>query len=88
MIELKIEQVGGNDLLAQEVRCTCNNDELFKDKPHLGIKRKVRLSGYNDRFFFDEVNKQPRNGKCRCGRAYTYQWLTTHVNFGWDDEQV
>lgn len=61
MGELEIEFVGGNDLLAK-TRCNCNNDELFKDKPELGIKRQVRLWGYSDNNFFENVNANKREG--------------------------
>jgi len=40
----------------------------------------MRLSGYNDRYFFDEVNKDFREWKCRhCDTDYEYKWARNGV---------
>jgi len=75
---LEIESMR-NDLFA-EFECECPREE-FKDDPDLAklFKTKIRLTGYNDSYFFDEVNKEPRVRECKCGRKYNIQWTRKGV---------
>lgn len=68
-----------NDLFA-EFECKCPKIE-YKDDPILSgiIKTKIEITGYNDSYFFDIVNKEPREIKCECGRVYDVQWLRGKV---------
>lgn len=70
---LEIEVIQGRDLVA-EFECDCPN-ERYKDSPlaHL-MKHRIKLYGYNDSNFFDNVNKEPQTLTCKCGRVYQYQW--------------
>jgi len=34
----------------------------------------VQLTGYADDYFFDSVNAEPRELKCKCGATFRYQW--------------
>ena len=61
---LEYEQLS-NDLYAK-FRCSCGEQ--------------VRLTGYNDANFFDNVNAQPRSRSCKCGQAYSVQWFRDAVN--------
>lgn len=71
---LNIEHVGGRDLSAS-FYCTCPS-ELFKgiEIEHI-MKTLIRLTEYNDSYFFNEVNKEPRSLTCKCGKQYTQQWF-------------
>lgn len=68
-----------NDLFAT-IQCECPS-ETFKGTAieHL-MKHKIRITGYNDNYFFDVVNKEPRILDCKCGRKYQYQWTRDCVN--------
>jgi hypothetical protein len=75
----------GRDLYF-DLQCTCP-DPLFKDSDiaHL-MKRRITLTGYADDYFFDVVNKEPRQGKCSgCGRPYTVQWFRDGVEAGFTE---
>lgn len=73
---------GRNDLYCR-VKCTCPSD-LFKDSSvsHI-MKHVIVLIGYNDAYFWDEVNKEKREGTCKCGKKYFYQWFRDGVDFEW-----
>lgn len=77
-MKLDIEVIQGRDLVV-EFSCDCPSD-TFKDSPiaHL-MKHKIKLYGYNDSNFFDNVNKEPRTMTCKCGKVYQYQWKREHV---------
>lgn len=64
-----------NDLYAK-VRCNCPHHSM----PDL-LKHTIRLVGYNDANFFDNVNREPRESACKCGRRYRYQWHRNGVSF-------
>lgn len=68
----------GNDLYF-DLQCTCP-DKSWADSEvaHL-FKTKIKLTGYNDHYFFHEVNKEPREGQCQCGRKFKYQWFPDGV---------
>lgn len=70
---IEYETIAGNDLVAS-FKCECP-DESFKDSSfaHL-MKHRIRLYGYNDLYFFEEVNKEPRMYNCKCGFQYKYRW--------------
>jgi hypothetical protein len=70
---LQIDCSNGRDMYAT-FKCICPS-ELFPDKPELGIKHTIRLTGYNDDYFWDVVNKEPRELICKCGKKYKYQWI-------------
>ena len=70
----------GDDLLA-EFECTCF-DLSYKDHPvfHSTFHTRVRLTGYADLNFFDNVNKSPRIIKCPCcNKEYSVQWFRDGV---------
>lgn len=75
-----------NDLFC-DVDCQCL-DPRFADSSvaHL-FKRKLKLTGYADDHFFNNVNAQPREASCQCGRRLRYQWFTSHVEAEWIDNQ-
>lgn len=82
---MKLDYEGlGRDLYAEKVSCNCPNPD-YKHDPELAslLPTKIRLSGYADDNFFDNVNKEPREGQCSCGRKFKYQWFRTHVDFEW-----
>lgn len=63
----------GNDLFA-DLTCTCPHKD-YVDGPLANIiKTKITLSGYNDNYFFEVVNKEPRIISCECGKKYSVQW--------------
>lgn len=68
----------GRDLYF-DLRCICPSP-LFEDSDisHL-MPHTVQLTGYADDNFFDSVNAEPREGKCRCGRPYRVQWFRDGV---------
>lgn len=82
MEKLEIECIRDRDLVAK-TKCRCPNES--EKLAELGIKQTLRLYGYDDDNFFTNVNAKPRDGKCRCGRPYTYQWLGDGVEFAWKD---
>lgn len=48
------------------------------------FKRKIKLSGYYDDNYFDNVHKHPHTNQCDCGRKFTYQWFRDGVEFEWE----
>jgi hypothetical protein len=73
-------QVGGRDIFF-DAECTCPDR-------HIDILRhKIKLAGYADANFFDNVNREPTHDECECGRKYTYQWFRNGVEFQWLDEK-
>ena len=70
----------GRDLFA-DFECTCPepryaNDEVLSKY----FNTKIKLSGYNDSYFFNEVNKEPRTVSCpTCNKKYQVQWLSDGV---------
>lgn len=82
-MKLKYECLGGRDLYADAVSCSCLDPEWKDtDVAHL-FNTKIRLSGYYDSNFFDNVHKEPHEGACQCGRKFKFQWLRSHVEFEW-----
>lgn len=73
-MKLNINQIRGNDL-SVDFECVCPS-ETFKGTPieHL-MKQRIYLTGYNDDYFFNTVNAEPRSFKCKCGKEYTQQWF-------------
>lgn len=62
----------GRDLFAEIGECDC---PAFPDSRTLSaLKKKLRLTGYADDYFFDSVNAEPRELKCKCGATFRYQW--------------
>lgn len=84
-MKLNYHCAGGRDLYAEKVACNCPNAK-YKDDPVLAklLPTYVRLSGYDDANFFDNVHKEALNGACECGRKFTYQWLRDGVVFEWE----
>lgn len=72
----------GRDLFFK-TKCECPS-ELFKgtDIEHI-MTHTLTVTGYADSHFFDTVNKEPREGNCKCGRKYKYQWFRDGVDFEW-----
>lgn len=62
-----------NDLFA-EFECKCPSSRFKGSAIARHMKEKIKLTGYNDSYFFDVVNKELRSLKCKCGRKYAYQW--------------
>ena len=73
-MKIPFKNIGGRDLSA-EFKCTCPS-RLFvgTDVEHL-MKEEIRLSGYADANFFENVNEEPRSFRCKCGKKYTQQWF-------------
>lgn len=47
---------------------------------------KKTLIGYSDSHFFDRVNKEMQQGKCRgCDRGCVFQWRREGVLFCWEN---
>lgn len=72
--KLIVKHIGGRDL-AVDFKCTCPS-ELFKGSKveHL-MKETIHLYGYNDANFWNNVNNEPRDFNCKCGKKYTQQWF-------------
>jgi hypothetical protein len=70
-------RASGRDLYF-DLKCTCpyksDNPELARLMTHT-----IKLTGYADDNFFDKVNVMPREGVCKCGRKYHYQWFRDGV---------
>jgi hypothetical protein len=62
-----------NDLHA-EFKCTCPSAQFAGTSVAHIMKTRITLSGYNDAYFFDVVNAEPRVMSCDCGRKYSVQW--------------
>lgn len=72
-----------NDLFA-DVPCKCLDPKWAGSSIAHIMKFKVRLTGYADNNFFDNVNAVPSECACRnCGRKYRAQWLREGVEFEW-----
>lgn len=65
-----------NDLFAR-LYCTC--PAVFDGVEHDLLKHSIQLTGYNDDYFFNVANKEPRERECRCGRRYRVQWFRDGV---------
>jgi hypothetical protein len=73
-VKLDIKHVGGNDL-AVDFQCDCPHESFIgTDIEHL-VKQRIHLYGYNDGYFFNVVNAEPRSFKCKCGEKYQQQWF-------------
>ena len=65
----------GNDLY---VDCSCPICSC--DKGDGWHYNRIKLSGYNDHYFFNEVNKDFRKYTCnKCDTEYEYRWTTEGV---------
>lgn len=82
IMKLEIECIRDRDLVAK-VPCTCPHESA--KLAALDIKHTLRLGGYDDDNFFKNVNANPRDGKCKCGRPYRFQWFDDGVDFVWVD---
>lgn len=76
----------GNDLYCDAGKCTCT-DPKWKDSEvaHL-FQTRIKLTGYYDNNFFNNVHKEPHKGKCHCGRGFEFQWFRDGVVFNWTKE--
>lgn len=73
----------GNDLFV-EIDCECLDPKFAEFKVAHLFKTKVRLTGYNDDYFFEKVNEKPRTVNCpTCKRQLFYQWTRDGVMFAW-----
>lgn len=63
----------GRDLYADIGNCDC---PAFPDTPVLAnVKKTMKLSGYADDNFFDNVNREPKRVECHvCKKAWNVQW--------------
>ena len=75
-----------NDLYC-DVECQCPDPRFADSSVAYLFKRKLKLNGYNDDYFFSTVNAQPREVTCQCGRQLRYQWFPSHVEADWIDSQ-
>lgn len=71
-----------NDLHVK-VKCNCPDPKLGD----VGINRTIYMAGYADANFFDNVNSEPTDDSCDCGRPYRYQWFRDGLEFSWLDEK-
>jgi len=78
------ESHNGRDLYFR-LECTCLDPTFAHSAVAYLFKRNVTLTGYADANFFDNVNAQPRKGKCQCGREYQVQWFRDGVEACWLD---
>ena len=79
MMTVEIEVITGRDLVA-EFKCDCPSDSFKGSAIEHLMKHRIKLYGYNDSNFFDNVNKEPHPYKCKCGKEYRYQWTRDGVN--------
>jgi hypothetical protein len=83
---LKIKDHYRNDLFSEDIYCTCLDKKFLEDNLHFNYR--FSLSGYNDNYFFETVNKDIQHGKCsNCGREYEYRWDIHGVYFRWLDQK-
>ena len=68
-----IKNVRGRDLYAH-FDCVCLR---WPESKSLKTKKEIRLVGYADSNFFDNVNKKPSEYTCECGHVTKYQWTLT-----------
>ena len=68
-MQLDIKHVSGNDL-SVDFTCTCPHTKIE------GLNHRIYLYGYSDNYFFNEVNTEPREFRCKCGKKYTQQWFS------------
>jgi hypothetical protein len=73
-MKLEIKHVMGNDL-AVDFQCDCPHESFIGTDIENIMKHRIYLYGYNDSYFFNNVNAQPRSFKCKCGKEYTQQWF-------------
>ena len=76
----------GRDLF-YDLECTCPSSLFIGTEVEHIMKHDIKLTGYADNYFFDTVNAEPRFGKCKCGRKFTYQWFRDGVVAYFLDEQ-
>jgi hypothetical protein len=72
-LKQRFELVGGRDILFR-FDCSClHKDEDLAKYNH---KHSIKLWGYADDYFFDVVNKKPREEQCdQCGKRFQVQWF-------------
>lgn len=73
-MELLWESTGRNDIVA-ELECTCPSAKWKGTNIEHLMNTKITLWGYVDYNFFDNVNKEPREFACSCGKKYSQQWF-------------
>lgn len=69
----------GRDLYA-DLYCTCPHKDYVGTPVAKIMKTKLTFSGYNDNYFFNEVNKEPQIKTCDCGKQYQFQWKADGVH--------
>lgn len=77
-------RISRNDLYF-EIHCTCPDEKWIGTNIEHIMKHKIVLTGYNDSNFFNNVNKESRESKCKCGRKFRYQWFPRYIIFEWID---
>jgi hypothetical protein len=69
-----------NDLFCDVGRCKCSNPLFKGSNVEYLIKKKVKLTGYNDDNFFNNVNKDFKQYECNdCGAFFEYRWTPDFV---------
>ena len=84
MVERKRFTAHRRDLFF-ELQCTCPNKSFVGTNVEDLMKHTIRLSGYADDNFFDNVNKEPMHLACQCGRKFTVQWFRDGVEAAFID---
>lgn len=69
-----------NDLFCDVGKCRCPSPTFIgSDIEHL-MKKRIKLTGYWDKNFFENVNKEKRKYECGgCNMKFDYQWKTDGV---------
>ncbi len=72
-------QALGRDLFA-DIQCDCPDPKWVNGPVAHLFKTKIRLTGYADDYFFDQVNARPRPIACpHCKREFSYRWTREGV---------
>ena len=75
---LRFRNVGGRDLYA-DLYCECPSELNHSPEIKHLFKHKIVLTGYDDTNFFDNVNSEPKELVCKCGRKRLIQWTREGV---------
>lgn len=68
----------GRDLFC-DVECSCADPEWTESPVGHLFKRKIKLTGYADDYFFEKVNADAHEITCECGWRLRYQWFRDGV---------
>lgn len=72
--------------LFYDFECGCPDPKWADSAVADIMKTRIKISGYADDNFFDNVNREPREAACRnCGRRFQAQWFRDGVEVEWLD---